>query len=152
MTGSETRGIGESKTLGTMAAFLTGRSLGRTYNARTLNGGLHLFRPDPHHVSISLDQVSERADAGFVQRGDQGHGGAQVLIPQLPFVHKKHERQMFLNRICCLQESSSAVLSGPAGYGTQRWTACPCFRLSWGEGESILVKIILMLNDANVPS
>ena len=57
---------------------------------------------------------------------------------------------MFLDRVCCLQESSSAVLSGPAGHGTQRWTACPCFRLSWGEGESILVKMILMLNGANV--
>ena len=59
---------------------------------------------------------------------------------------------MFLDRVCCLQESSSAVLSGPAGHRTQRRTACPCFRLSWGEGESILVKMILMLNDANVPS
>ena len=37
---------------------------------------------DLTHIHISLDQVSERADAGFVQRGDQGHGGAQVLIPQ----------------------------------------------------------------------
>ena len=41
--------------------------------------------------------------------------------------------------ISYLQESSPAVLPGPAGSGVKRRIACPGFRLPRREGQSILV-------------